>query len=279
MLEFKFDKNYYGEGISRGIPRGLLPYLDGRLIVQEGMGIGSFAVQYGNRTYFCSIEKIDEYVISDSHKEIDVEYSVDMMLEWTFIKRSSPLLTSFLENVASKCYMKSEAFQDPLLKIGTLIRRLLGIKPDFKKIESLGNISASYAVGESDIKIVADCNLRLENYKLFVMNEIGGELFSRSVICGQEKAPPTGWQRIEKSDVSKDRLHVLKSPSLGLAFHMDEIFVPPYVESTLFWGREVSDGYNWAGFESELKCSSSGFEGYAYRIWFENAAQEVWEDE
>lgn len=277
MLEFKFDKNYYGEGISRGIPRGLLPYMDGKPIVQEGMGIGSFAVQYGNRTYFCSVDKIDEYSAVD--KIIDVKYRVDMELEWTFLQKPSALLTSFLETVASEFYMKSEVFQDPLLKIGTLIRRLLRIKPDFKKIESLGEISASYAVGESNIKIEADCNLILENYKLFVMNEIGGELFSRSIICGKEKAPPTGWQRIEKSAVIEDHLHVLKSPSLGLAFHMEEIFVPPYVESTLFWGREVSSGYNWAGFESELKCFSRGFEGYAYRIWFEKAAKEVWEDE
>lgn len=267
MLEFKFDKNYYGEGISRGIPRGIVPYFQGKSIVQEGMGIGSFAIQHNNRTYFCSIAKIDESAALS--KTVDVEYTVDLKLEWTFLQKASSRLTTFLELVASKYYMKSEKIQNPMLKIGTLLRRLLAIEPEFKKVESLGTIKARYTIGEYDIHIEVCGDMRLEKYKLFVMNEIGGELFSRAIICGKATKPPTGWQKIENASTINAKTHILKSVNLGLIFYTEEISTPSNVESTLFWGREVSSGYNWAGFESELKCSSFRFEKYSYKVYFD----------
>ena len=273
MIEFRFDENYYGEGISKGIPRGLLAYHDGVLIVQEGMGLGAFAIQYNNRTYFCSIEKICKSGHLD--KIIDVEYRVDMRLEWTFFQKSSPLITTFLEMTASKIYMKSEAFQGPILKMGTRLRRLLRISTDFKKTESLGHIKARYTIGKSDIHITVESNVGLEKYKFFIMNEIGGELFSRSVICGLESDPPGGWQKIKKTLTQNEKSHMLKSPSLGLMFYMEEICVPANIESVLFWGREVSGGYNWAGFESEIKCSTCGFKDYSYKVYFEKVEKEI----
>lgn len=271
MLELKFDKNYDGQGISKGIQRGLLPYLNGKLIVQEGMGIGAFAVQCKNRTYFCSIDKITEENTSD--KVISVKYQVDRRLDWAFLNKPSSVLTSFLEFIASKCYMKLEAFQGPLLKLGTFFRKIFGIKIAFKKLESLGEINAKYTIKHSEVHIEVDCNLSISNYRLFVMNEIGGELFSQAVSNGYESTPPTGWQCIEKN-VDNPQSHMLTSPSVGASFYMQELCVPENLESRLFWGREVSRGYNWAGFESEIICSETGFSGYTYRIGFEIKAQE-----
>lgn len=273
MLELKFDENYDGQGISKGIQRGLLPYLDGKLIMQEGMGIGAFAIQCENRTYFCSIDKITEK--NASGKVILVQYRIDRRLDWTFLNRSSSVLTTFLELAASKCYMKAEAFQGPLLKLGTLFRKLFGIRIDFKKIESLGKIRAKYTIKESEVYIEVDCKSTCKDYKLFVMNEIGGELFSQAVVDGCEANPPTGWQRLEEKGTDDKRSHMLTSASLGVAFYMEEILVPSNIETGLFWGREVSGGYNWAGFESEIKCLEDGFSGYIYKICFENHTQGV----
>lgn len=273
MLELKFDENYDGQGISKGIQRALLPYLDGKLIVQEGMGIGAFAVQCKNRTYFCSIDKITEE--NASGKVMVVEYRIDRRLDWTFLNRPSPALTTFLELAASKCYMKAEVFQELLLKIGTFFRKLFGIRIDFRKIESLGKITAKYTVKQSEVYIEVDCKSACKDYKLFVMNEIGGELFSQAVVDGCEASPPTGWQRIEKKTIDDKRSHMLTSASLGVAFYMEELVVPINIESGLFWGREVSGGYNWAGFESEIKCHEDEFRGYAYKICFESHTQGV----
>ncbi|MGB5822911.1 MAG: hypothetical protein WBH44_02470 [Proteocatella sp.] len=273
MLELKFDENYDGQGISKGIQRGLLPYLDGKLIVQEGMGIGAFAIQDKNRTYFCSIDKITEE--NASGKVMVVQYQIDRRLDWMFLNRPSSALTTFLELAASKCYMKAEAFQGPLLKMGTLFRKLFGIRIDFRKIQSLGKITAKYTIKQSDVYIEVDCKSTCKDYKLFVMNEIGGELFSQAVVDGGEASPPTGWQRVEKSGIDDKRSHMLTSASLGVAFYMEELEVPKNIESKLFWGREVSGGYNWAGFESEIKCLENGFSGYSYKICFENHTQGV----
>jgi hypothetical protein len=46
------DEKYPGEGISRGLARGLLVYYQDCNLTDEGMGIGSIALRDHHYTYF-----------------------------------------------------------------------------------------------------------------------------------------------------------------------------------------------------------------------------------
>lgn len=257
MLKFDLSYDYKGNGVSKGLQRGLLVYDGDILLLEEGMGLGACSLQTGGYTYFTSIKSIERATGS-----FDVVCIIDKRLEWKVFGIKSTYFTRILEYIATKIYMKHENRQNKLLKLGGLLQKLFKAKTYFVEVPVQGEIRIAYELGDNEILVDLSCETEKEKIKLFVMNELGGSIFDKSFIRGEQSVAPTGWQKT-------DGQCELYSHDHSIAFTMVERNVPDNVQSTLYWGRElVINNYCWAGFESEIVCASNKFNNYRYSIIF-----------
>jgi hypothetical protein len=259
MLKFEMpeiEEIYKGVGVSKGLDRGLLVYHNGALLVEEGMAIGACAFQTGGFTYFASIKSIER-----KGSFIEVESHIDTRLEFSVLGIRSKLITKSQEALAKYFYMKQENWQEQLLKNSEIIKKLFNVNICFVKVPSLGIVKTVYEVGDGIVKTDLSCCAECGG-KLFVMNELGGSKFDKSIVDGEISCPPSGWQKI----ITVCELY---SDNHSLAFTMAEDSVPENIKSSLYWGREYIEGVcSWSGFESEIRCSSGKFENYRYSVVF-----------
>lgn len=262
ILKFDISRQYKGTGVSQGLDRGLLVYDDDILLLEEGMGLGACAYQKGGFTYFTSIKSIVKEGVS-----FKVIYSIDRRLDWMILGIKSYPLTRALEYIGTNLYMKNEKRQEILLKLGGFLRKVFNVKPCFIIVPVQGEIKIHYELRDMEILVDLSCETEEMGNKLFVMNELGGNIFDQGIIDDERSIPPSGWQRIAGTCE-------LYSLDHALAFTMIEHEVPVNIHSTRFWGREmVINNYCWAGFESEIVCDSEKFENYRYSIKFRNVVK------
>jgi len=264
MLKFDMSDLYKGTGVSRGLDRGLLVYDDDVQLLEEGMGLGACALQTGGRTYFASIKDIK--MVGNL---FDVKYSIDMKLELEILRIKSQLITLAQEYLITNIYMRHAKRQEQLLKFGAVLRKLFNLKTCFVKVPSLGEVRIRYELGNGDILVGLCCELEKIGGKLFVMNELGGSIFDKSIVNGKLSNAPSGWQKMKNPCK-------LYSSTHSLSFSIDERYVPDNVKSELYWGREqVTNHCCWAGFEIEILCESGKFNNYIYSITLKGDNEEV----
>ncbi|MHC1720022.1 MAG: hypothetical protein AB9844_04855 [Clostridiaceae bacterium] len=257
MLRFDISPLYKGTGVSQGLDRGLLVYKDDVLLAEEGMGLGACAFQADGYTYFTSIKSI--YKTGNS---VEVIFSINIKLQHMILGISSDLFTRYQEYIATNIYMKHEKRQELLLNLGGPLRKLFNLKVCFIKGPPLGEVKIKYELGGNDVSADLSCETGKKTGKLFVMNELGGRIFDKSIMNGEFSDPPSGWEKM----VSPCELY---SSSHSLTFTVFEKYVPDNVKSNICWGREQIDNHCcWAGFESEITCDSNKFENYRYSIAF-----------
>jgi len=257
MLRFDISHQYKGTGVSIGLDRGLVVYHDDILLLEEGMGLGSCALQTGGYTHFTSIASIKK-----TKDTIEVVYRIDKRLEWKVLGIQSHHFTRALEYIATNLYMKHPKRQEWLLKLGGLLQRLFNVKACFVNVPILGEVRITYEVSDSEILVDLSCETEATGSKLFVMNELGGSIFNKGILDGVLSAAPSGWQKIEGLCELYSQVH-------SLAFTIVERHIPDNVRSTLYWGRElVTNNYCWAGFESEISCDMNKFNHYRYSVKF-----------
>ncbi|HWQ44686.1 MAG TPA: hypothetical protein VN373_03340 [Methanosarcina barkeri] len=262
MLKFDISHHYKGTGVSQGLDRGLIVYSDDILLMEEGMGLGACAFQTDGYTHFTSIKSIKK-----AEDSFEVVGSIDKRLVWTVLGIKSGHLTRALEYITTNIYMKQEKNQELLLQLGQLLRMLFRVNACFDRIPPLGEVRLTYALSANEILVDLSCETAKKGCKLFVLNELGGSIFDKGLINNELSAPPSGWRKIEGLCELYSRAH-------SLAFTIRERHIPANVESKLYWGREqISNNYCWAGFESELICSSRKFENYRYSIKFREVAK------
>ncbi|MHB1483476.1 MAG: hypothetical protein ACYCYI_02335 [Saccharofermentanales bacterium] len=267
MLKFAISDKFKGIGASQGLDRGLLVYDGNELIVGEGLGIGACALQSGGFTYFSTITSIDDSQTEDSFQIIS---NIDIKLVWKLFGIRSQVFTRIIESICDNIYKKHEKRQNMLLKLEEFLTRIFRIKLCFDKIPSLGTIKIDFKINYDEIssdtavsEVSADltCEAEMSGFRLYVMNEIDGAMFSNGLKNGEITSPPSGWQKI-------DSQCELYSEEKSLAFSLTEISLPENITSRIYWGREVISSCNWAGFESEIITGGTSVENYKYKIRF-----------
>lgn len=262
MLTFDISDEYKGTGVSQGLDRGLLVYNDDVLLLEEGMGLGACAIQTYGYTYFTSIK-----MIRKAEGFFTVIHTIDKKLIWSVLGVKSKLFTRTLEYITTNIYMKQEKRQEKLLKLGAVLRKIFNVTASFVNVPTQGEVRITYEVSDNEILVNLSCETKKKQSKLFVMNELGGSVFDKGMINGELTASPSGWQKIAEPSE-------LYSPFHGLAFTITETHIPENVQSTLYWGRELSsNNYCWAGFESEILWDSGEFNNYRYSIKFREVAK------
>lgn len=257
MLKFEMSQIYKGTGVSEGLDRGLLVYNNDVLLVEEGMGLGSCAFQTGGLTYFASISDIKKDVNS-----FEVIYNIDKRLELKVSGIRSELFTRAQEQIATNIYMKQEKIQKKLLILGELLEKIFNIQMCFVKIPAIGVVRITYQLGHNSVAMDVNCEMEKKAGKLFLMNELGGSIFDKSIVKGEMSTSPSGWQKMGNSCELYSKAH-------SLAFTIIEKNIPDNIRSNLYWGREqFRNKCCWAGFESEIIFDTSKFSNYSYSINF-----------
>jgi len=257
MIEFEIDRDYKGFGVSKDLHRGLLASRDGVPLTEEGMGLCACACRAGGRTYFASMADV---------KDEDGCFTAHLTFDRIIRQRYFGLEAGWLDRVGAfiieKIYMKHEAVQDPLLSLCCLARKALFKKEQIIATDPAGEAFVSYKPENQDVHIKIKFQLCKPDSTLYVMNELGGNIFDSCLVDGKTVGLLTGWQAL-KGDPE------LYSREYGLSFSVRETYVGPGVSSRRYWGREAKGGIcAWAGFESEIRTSGNDFVEYGYTVHF-----------
>lgn len=244
-MAFKFysDDGYKGEGVSRGLSRGLLVRLDGKNITREGMGIGAIAVRSRGFTYFssdCSTKIIGPGLY-------EKRYTVNQSLLWSAFGLPSVFLTGLNEFV-SGIYRKSPLLQGTLLNMGIVafIRRILGLKAVFVPTAPVAEAVFTHAV--SGEKVSVNCSVKFftkQKAEVIILNEFGADLFDSGYFAGKIIGPPSGWQELK----GKKDFPELYSTARKTRFRISSFTPARDFKYRVFWGSERAHDLCWAGFE------------------------------
>jgi hypothetical protein len=248
--------DYNGEGASQGLARGILVFSNGENLTGEGMGIGSIAFRKGGYTYFPS-RCITNASGSDVTEKI---FIVDTWRKWARKGRQSRYLTRFIEFTAD-CYMAIPWVQSILCVQSPLIEAL-SLHPVLEQIPPLARSEFLYACNPEMIQVSCKItSFHEELPRIFILNELDGDVFSQSLnqdICGP---PPSGW-RVCPGHAA------FFSKELGICFRLTDIAVSGG-SWRLFWGRERNRTLKWAGFEIMIDpLSESKSIGCSYAVRF-----------
>src|SRR5512137_514977 len=112
---------YSGEGISKGLARGLLVYYGDQNITGEGMGVGSIALRDQDYTYFSR-----SWTDSKENGVLIRTFSLDTRMKWSIRGKPSSVLTRWIENGIS-AYMHLPRLQGILMLPVLPLRTLIGI--------------------------------------------------------------------------------------------------------------------------------------------------------
>jgi hypothetical protein len=248
------DDSYIGEGISSGVARGLLVKFKDTNIVQEGLGIGNAALKYGSMTYFASACK----TVQLSKTQFRKTFLVDSILLWQINGKCSILITRIID-MLSQCYMILPGLQSKLLKTGTLFRKLFRLTPQIINIPPIAEACFNYSVDGNELFV--ECKIEsLQGFlsKVFILNELGADYFPKGIKNKIIVPPPTGWNYIAPSPDSI----AFYNPEHDLTFFVKEINVIGLIPYKVFWGREKTRDFCWAGFEFEFDFRNKKIEKF-----------------
>ena len=256
---------YSGEGISRGLARGLLVYYGDRNITGEGMGIGSIALRDRECTCFSR-----SWTDSEEDGVLKRTFTLDTRMRWGIRGIPSSLLTRWIESGTS-AYMLQPRFQHIVMLPVFPLRRLLGIHPLLETIPSRGTVTFTYRVTGHRVEVHAKILVPLgKQDTLCLLNELSAAWFTAGWDGKQPAAPPPGWERMRP-----DQLPVsLVDPVHGIRFTMDKPSASSPVPLIVFRGREHTGDLCWAGFCIELGPlnGSQGLPEVWYSVGFATGA-------
>jgi len=248
------DDSCLGEGISLGIARGLLVKYKDVNIVQEGLGIGNLVLRNRLMTYFASTCK----TIQLSKTQFRKTFLIDCVLLWRINSRQSILITKVIE-VLAQCYMFLPGLQNKLLKTGTMFRNLFRITPQIMKIAPIAEACFDYSIEVDNLSV--GCKIKtLAGYlnKVIISNELGADYFLNGIKDGKTIPAPTGWNYIASDPDS----FAFYDPEHNLTFFIKNINIVELIPYRVFWGREKTKDFCWAGFDFEFDCRNKKIKGF-----------------
>jgi hypothetical protein len=255
------DSMYQGEGISKGLARGLLVYYGDQNLTGEGMGIGSIAMRDHECTYFSR-----SCTDSTEAGVIKRTFTLDTRMRWIIRGKPSSLLTRWIEHGIS-AYMQLPLFQRIIMLPVPAISTLLGISPLFETIPSRGKVTFTYWVTGNIVEVQVEINAPVgPQDTLCLLNELSAAWFTAGWDGERTVSPPPGWEKVSSAQLPVS----LVDPVHGIRFFLGQPSVSPPVPFTIYRGREQTGDVCWAGFCIELGPldGSQGLPGVRYNIGF-----------
>ena len=255
------DSTYQGEGISKGLARGLLVYYGDQNLTGEGMGIGSIAI----RDHECTCFSRTWTDVSEAGV-LKRTFTLDTRMRWSIRGKPSNLLTRWIEYGIS-AYMQLPRFQSSIMLPVSPLSTLLDIHPLFETIPSRGKVTFMYRVTGNTVEVQVEINAPVRPQDtLCLLNELSAAWFTVGWDGKRPVSPPPGWEKVSSAQLPVS----LVDPVHGIRFFIGQPSVSPPVPFTIYRGREHTGDVCWAGFCIELGPldGSQGLPGVQYSIGF-----------
>lgn len=258
-LSFYTDASYPGQGVSTGIPRGLMVTLGGLPLVREGMGIGAVLLRDGRGTYLPSAAE----TLCLAEGKAVTRTIINRRLVKALGGRANEALT-FLCERASDLYMRFPRAQRALLSL-----RNATAGRAFQNISVPSSLEAGviteYLWGSGDVRVecVVSCPADWRG-RICVLNELAADVLDSAAMDGGPQPLPSGWVELPL----KAPIPVLVSSAQGLRMSVADFQETSGRPVRLFWGRERGPGLNWAGYciGTEHTGPGSGRATLSYRL-------------
>ena len=237
------DSTYEGEGLSRGLARGLLVYCGDQNLTGEGMGIGSIAFRNPECTYFS--RSWTDSSEAGVHKRT---FTLDTRMRWSIYGRPSDLLTRLIEFGIS-AYMQLPWFPGTIMLPVPALSTLLGIHPLFETIPPRGKVTFSYRVSGNNVEVQVEVMTPvMPQDTLCLLNELSAAWFTAGWDGERQVSPPPGWEIVSSAQLPVS----LVDPEHGIRFFLGRPSVSSPSPLCIYRGREQTGDVCWAGFCIEL---------------------------
>jgi hypothetical protein len=236
------------------LQKGLVLLLDGRELIEEGMGFGVPVVKYADKTFFSSKAEV-------TVQKHDSGYLLtkNFVLDTVSVKKlgSASYLNDKLYSTARKTfqllYLKHKRL-NPLFNKAMEIRDLLGVKTEFHTVKPRGTITITYHCQPDTVKIHADLsNITLNRcQEVLLLNEQGSSIFQTYTDNTGEKLQANqigAWDRVAADNAA------LLSPDGRVAFSVRGDY-----GALLFRGWEhTRKRFSWAGLSYSIQPYCNAF--------------------
>ena len=252
-LAFGFPEKPAFSFPQKDLARGLGITLDGRDLIEGGMGLGCPALRLGDRTCFSSRRGAQS---GSSGTAFRIDFPIDC--QWTWASRGVPRpVANRFFHACSDFYMGHPKLQPFLLPLARFPDFLPRIGKEAVSIAPVALFHSDTTVSGNRIRI----NWTIESLdgflpRVFILNELGGRAFSLGWQDGGRIPPPSGWVPLSTSGPWP----AFFSPGFNLLFALEDFSVEGPARLFLRWGREMGARLSWSGFELEADCSGMGLE-------------------
>jgi hypothetical protein len=236
------------------LQKGLVLTLDGRELIEEGVGFGVPVLVFSDRTYFSGSALVSIHV-----EGVDRVIVKRFVMDTISRKRWKDRF--FVDNALYRLFSGSLAgvYRDhrslgraifPLIKL----RNVVGIRTHFTEAKPRGEVVMTYRVKRSDVSIRADMTQMNRNgcRKVLLLNEQGANFFRRFM----DSSSGVARRRIGAWELIRADRACFSSEDGRLSFCLKRL-----PGSMLFAGRELIEGrLAWAGMGYELDPGTGSFD-------------------
>ena len=186
------DSIYQGEGISKGLARGLLVYYGDRTLPARGWVSGVSRSGTLNARIFPGPGRTHQ-----KREFIKRTFTLDTRMRWGIRGKPSDLLTRLIESGIS-AYMQFPGSRGLSCCRYLALRTLLGIHPLFETIPSRGKVTFSYRVTGNNVEVQVEIITPvMPQDTLCLLNELSAAWFTAGWDGERPVSPPPGWEKVE----------------------------------------------------------------------------------
>ncbi len=240
--------------------KGLVLVVDGKELIEEGVGFGVPVVKYRDKTFFSSSAETS----TQENEKIPVlkkRYTLDTVSRKRFWKAAyiNDDFYSLIQNLFEKAYLRYESLW-PIFNRVMELRRTFKIRTEFVRVKPRGSIEFKYLLKPSLIKIKVDfSDLELDKcQEILILNEQGSSYFRKYADTdGLELANEMigAWTAVKANEAS------LSDAKKTLSFALENADT-----ARLLRGWENTRGrFSWAGLSYSLSPKSRTFD-YVIKI-------------
>ena len=242
------------------LQKGLVLLVEGREVIEEGMGFGTPVVMYGERPFFSSSADIS-FRQEGSQKILTKSFTMDTISRKRFGRAFylNDRLYHFFQKRFHNIYTRNKNLAPVSTRFIELLK-ILGFSTEFQKVNPKGIITVKYAClpHSIEVEIVLSKLNKKECKEVLVLNEQGASFFreySDTDGLTLYDAQIGAWESVEAEEVS---LSNIKETTVFSLKNKEG--------AILFRGREKVRGrYSWVGFCYALRPPVSRFR-YSVRL-------------
>lgn len=236
-LSLMYDQTA-GQGKTRDMAKGLLLRSGTVLCAGESAGLGLPVLKTSSRTVFPSLASLKPVGTTI----LEMEFRMDRVVVWHAGRKTMPDWVGHAMERLVDAYMKKPFLQHRLLRLRDRVFAPFAVHSAMAAGDCRGHCLVTCEAIPRGLSVSVDASRLQGPGQLIVLNEVDGESFNRLRDTGRVwlGTDMPAWQA-----ATFDAM--LESPSLGVGISLEPGEHEDPSGLSLFGGREVAQGLNWAG--------------------------------